>query len=521
MWRLLPAPSGDGIARCEPLCGFASAPADAHSAGLGSLAIARIALRDEGADDQLDLVVDHHRQHDRAQAAAGEQHLGHRHAGGQALFRAAEHDRNFVAAAEAQPPRGEGDQPHRQRQQQRGDQRHAEQRRQWRLAPQAFDHRGAEGGVHHQQDHALVGVAQHRPAPLDPGADPGPQQVAGDERHQQLQHDLAHRLQRIGHRALRAGQQAHQQWRQEHPEQARQRGAAHRRRHVAASHRGERDRRLHGGRQRAQEQHADVQLRGQQPVRQRLEQQSQQREQHESGGEDGQVQAPVQRAGDDRLARQARAVQEEQRGDGDVGDVVHDRRGLPVHRQQRGQQHGAEQGQGERFDAQFFQQAHRGWNLGEVGRRQGRHGKRDRDAACATAPWCAALAIAAVVHKAVAPRIAQRRPRSVARGSPGGWSATRSACAADGERCRSCTHASCAGTARILVAGLRITSARTGAQPQQLAQFVLVGLVQTLRALLGLQFLQPLLQGLPFQLHHHVVQFLAPAGGLAGNLLHR
>ncbi|KAG1243770.1 hypothetical protein G6F68_015707 [Rhizopus microsporus] len=37
-----------------------------------------IPLRDHAADDQLDLVVDHHRQHDGTEAAAGEQHLGDR-----------------------------------------------------------------------------------------------------------------------------------------------------------------------------------------------------------------------------------------------------------------------------------------------------------------------------------------------------------------------------------------------------------------------------------------------------------
>jgi len=149
------------------------------------------------------------------------------------------------------------------------------------------------------------------------------------------------------HAAGGAGQQGQQQGGQEHAEDAGERRADHRRRYVAARQRGERDRRLHGGWQRAQEQHADEEFRGEQPAFQWLEAHPEQREQNEGAGQDGQVQAPVQQAGDDRFARQARTVQEEQRGNGHVGDIVQHQGGGAVHRQEGGQQYGAEQGEGE------------------------------------------------------------------------------------------------------------------------------------------------------------------------------
>ncbi|KAG0921865.1 hypothetical protein G6F32_014915 [Rhizopus arrhizus] len=119
------------------------------------------------------------------------------------------------------------------------------------------------------QDRGLIGVAQQRALPLDPAGDPRPQQVAGHERHQQLQHDAADGMQRIVDAAGGAGQCGQQQRGQEHTEDARQRSTAHRCGYVAARHRSERDGRLHGGGQGAQEQHAQVQLRGQQPAGQR------------------------------------------------------------------------------------------------------------------------------------------------------------------------------------------------------------------------------------------------------------
>jgi DNA-binding transcriptional LysR family regulator len=57
---------------------------------------------------------DHQRQDDEAQGMAGKQHIGHRYAGDEALFRAAEHDRYSVPAQEAQAAgRESGDRQHR------------------------------------------------------------------------------------------------------------------------------------------------------------------------------------------------------------------------------------------------------------------------------------------------------------------------------------------------------------------------------------------------------------------------
>jgi hypothetical protein len=58
---------------------------------------------ESGAGHQLDLVEDHQWQDDEAQGLAGEQHARHRDAGDEALFRAAEHDRDLVLAQKPKP----------------------------------------------------------------------------------------------------------------------------------------------------------------------------------------------------------------------------------------------------------------------------------------------------------------------------------------------------------------------------------------------------------------------------------
>jgi hypothetical protein len=62
------------------------------------------------------------------------------------------------------------------------------------------------------------------------------------------------------------------------------------------------------------------------------------------------VKPPVARAVDDRFARQLGPVKEEQQHDADVRRHTRDRRPHTARRQQRCQQHGAEQQQDERFD---------------------------------------------------------------------------------------------------------------------------------------------------------------------------
>ena len=59
----------------------------------------------------------------------------------------------------------------------------------------------------------------------------------------------------------------------------------------------------------------------------------------EIAGEDGQVQPPVPHAADDRFARQARAMQEEQQKDGGRHAIACIDRSLSGHRQQRGDEH--------------------------------------------------------------------------------------------------------------------------------------------------------------------------------------
>lgn len=61
-----------------------------------------IALGDDGAGHQLDLVEEHERQDDGADRLAGEYRIGHRHAAGEALLRTTEGDGDLVFAGEAE-----------------------------------------------------------------------------------------------------------------------------------------------------------------------------------------------------------------------------------------------------------------------------------------------------------------------------------------------------------------------------------------------------------------------------------
>lgn len=104
---------------------------------------------------------------------------------------------------------------------------------------------------------------------------------------------------------------------------------------------------MHRGRQGAEEQDAEVQLRGDHRRQCRFQRQAEQREHHESAGEHQQVQAPVGHAGDDRLARQLGAVEEEQQADADVGHPFEDHGGLAAAGQESGEKDGGDQRQGE------------------------------------------------------------------------------------------------------------------------------------------------------------------------------
>src|SRR5579871_5528980 len=67
-----------------------------------------VALGDDGAGHQLQLVEQHQRQDDDPDAGGWEEDRRHRHAAGQALLRAAEHDGDLVRLVEPKPARGEG-----------------------------------------------------------------------------------------------------------------------------------------------------------------------------------------------------------------------------------------------------------------------------------------------------------------------------------------------------------------------------------------------------------------------------
>ncbi len=135
--------------------------------------------------------------------------------------------------------------------------------------------------------------------------------------------------------------------RDEHAGEIGQRGRADRGRYVAARDRRERDRRLHRRRQTAQVEQAGVERRRGDGGRQRLQGEPEQREQRERAGQHQQVQLPVRQSGEDRFARQPRAVQEEQHGDAGDRQMIERHRHAPLARQQRGERHGGEQGEGE------------------------------------------------------------------------------------------------------------------------------------------------------------------------------
>jgi hypothetical protein len=150
---------------------------------------------------------------------------------------------------------------------------------------------------------------------------------------------------------LRGQEQRRQQRRDHDADEVGGRGRAERGGNIAAGDRGEGDRRLHGGWQHGEEQ---------QPRRDRsidegqvAETQAEQREQHEGHRQHREVQLPVAQAVPDRLTRQLGAVEEEQQHDSDLHHPADDRRRLAAHRQDRGQNHHAEQQQDVGVDLQL------------------------------------------------------------------------------------------------------------------------------------------------------------------------
>ena len=150
-----------------------------------------VALRQHGAEHQLDLVKEHQRQDEDADAGGRKEDVGHRDAVGEAFFRAAEDDGDFVGFVEAERAGavgGEGEDDGEQ-----GERDHADndQCAEADAAPDAFQHRFAEGGIDDEQDGALVGDADEAAVFGNPRRGKRAREVAEDEGQQQLQHDGA------------------------------------------------------------------------------------------------------------------------------------------------------------------------------------------------------------------------------------------------------------------------------------------------------------------------------------------
>ncbi|KTC39147.1 hypothetical protein AO260_16325 [Pseudomonas sp. ABAC21] len=307
----------------------------------------RITLRQRRAHHQLDLMKQHQRQDQHPHACPGEQHLRHRHAGGEALLRTAEQNGDAVFLSEAEHLAQQRRCHQHQRQQYAAGQHQPAQLPQRNLIPDPFVDRFAERAVDHQQDRTLVDELEPGFIAPDPVADPAAGNLPGNKWQQQLHADFQDRIHRGAALTVHVEQQRHQQRREENTEQAGSRRTADRRRDVAARQGGESNRRLHRGRQRTQVQHAHVQVFTDQRRQHWLERQAQQGKQHEGQAEHQQVQTPVTGTGDDGSARQLGAVQEKQQRNRQVGHPAKGHRRLAVDRQQGGKDHRGDQGQGE------------------------------------------------------------------------------------------------------------------------------------------------------------------------------
>ena len=306
------------------------------------------ALREYSACHQLDLMKKHQRQNDRANRMRGKNHLGHWNPRGEALFRSAKNDRDLICPVEAQPLAGERRYSQRERQQDYVHYNQSAQRLQRNGVPDALIHRFAERDIHDQQDRALIDEAQDASILLEPFDDQGPQQLPRNKRHEQLQHDIADRVPcGTGVTAAVRHHETDQRGRDEDAEQARRRGSANRCRHIALGNGGERDRRLHGGRQRAQEQNAHVQRGRDERREDGFQRQAEQGKQHESAEQYNDVQTPVGHARHYRFAGELRTVKEKQQSDRNVGQPVEADRRRAAARQQAGKDHRAYECKGE------------------------------------------------------------------------------------------------------------------------------------------------------------------------------
>ncbi len=190
----------------------------------------------------------------------GKNHLRHWNARRKAFLRSAKNDRDLIGAIEAQPLAGKCSQPKREREQHHVHHDQPAERLQGDRVPDAFIHRFAERDVHHQQDGTLIDETQNSTILLNPFADHRPQQLPGNKRHEQLQHNIADRVPcRTRVAAAVRHYQADQRGGDEDAEQARRRGGADRRRDITFGDGSERNGRLHSGGQRAKKQDAHIQ----------------------------------------------------------------------------------------------------------------------------------------------------------------------------------------------------------------------------------------------------------------------
>ena len=138
---------------------------------------------------------------------------------------------------------------------------------------------------------------------------------------------------------MRLERQTGQQRRHEHADDARCRGTAQRGRNIPAGDRSEGDRRLHGRRQCAKEQKAEIKRWRQHTSRQGAQREADDRKYQECRGKDDEVQPPMQHARNNRRAGQASPLEKEQQSDGNGGHRVEEPGALPATRQHQGQQH--------------------------------------------------------------------------------------------------------------------------------------------------------------------------------------
>lgn len=273
-----------------------------------------------------------------------EDHARHRQPGRQALLRPGELDGDPVRPAESELPCPVPAQGEHQRQQ---DRLGGEQRPEpggGDLVPDAGDHPLAERGVDDEQDRPPVDQTEHLLVPGEETADPAAQELSGQERDEQLEHDLqqgVHGEPAPGGPEEQGGEQRGQQ----DPGEAGEGTGADRGGHIAPGDRGEGDGGLDRGRDQAQEEEARLEL-GRQHVRhQPAARQPQQREDDEGAGQDGEVEAPVLEPVERLGRREPRPVEEEQQGDGAGGGSARHVGGGAAGGQQCRERHGGGQRQ--------------------------------------------------------------------------------------------------------------------------------------------------------------------------------